>query len=209
MSTKPSIKGYGLSSVVDDVRRLVEEGRVSDVQLERMLSPEARSLVGGEISPGLWYPIGAYGELLDLLAEIEGLGNAEYLRLRGKRAFERFKALGLYQQLDFLERNASEQVTREDIARAVKMAFTLFSSIFNFGRYQLEVDPENENRLREVIYDAGPLPDAALPIIAGFFSECLRLLAGGRKVVPVEGHRSAPETVEFSLDLAPIFSDVD
>jgi hypothetical protein len=108
MSTKPSVKGYGLSGGVVDVRRLVEEGRVSDLQLERMLSPEARSLLGGEISNGLWYPIAAYGELLDLLSEIEGLGNADYLRQRGKRAFERFKALGVYQQLDFLERKASK-----------------------------------------------------------------------------------------------------
>jgi hypothetical protein len=209
MSTEPSIKGYALSSVIDDLRRLLEEGRLSHAKLEQTLSAEARSLLGSEISNALWYPIAPYGEMLDLLLEIEGLGSEEYLRGRGKRTFERFRALGLYQQLDFLQRNASEQVTREDVMRAIKMGFTLYSTVYNFGRYQVEVDPENQDQVRQIIYEAGPLPDSALPIIAGFCTESLCLLAGGRKIMSVEAHRSGPDTVEFSLDLTPILSDLD
>lgn len=93
------VKGTAIESVVTDVNRLVEEGRLSrDVLEVRLAAPDLR-LLETKIVPALWYSYASYGRLMELLFEVEGRRSTEYLVERGRRAADRVRATGLYAQL--------------------------------------------------------------------------------------------------------------
>ena len=94
-----AIKGTALESVVDDVNRLVREGRFSRDDLEIWLTAADLALLDRKINGAGWFPIDSYGRLSDLLMEHEGQGRSDYLVERGRRAAERLKASGIYSQL--------------------------------------------------------------------------------------------------------------
>jgi len=94
------IKGSAIESVVADVNRLVEAGRIARTALEVRLDAECLALLEEKIMPALWYPVTAWGELTKLLLEVEGGGDPAYLVERGRRAAARLQATGIYAQLD-------------------------------------------------------------------------------------------------------------
>src|SRR5690606_2118166 len=93
------VKGSAIESVVADVNRLVEEGRLAREALAARLPAEDLQLLETKIVPALWYSYGSYGRLMELLFEIEGRRSTEYLVERGRRAGERVRAMGIYAQL--------------------------------------------------------------------------------------------------------------
>ena len=97
---EPSIKGSAIQSAVEDVNRLVDEGRISRDELEARLSAQDLKVLDHKILPGLWYPLDSYGRLLDLLVERDGRGQGDYLQARGRKAGERLVQAGLYSQLE-------------------------------------------------------------------------------------------------------------
>jgi hypothetical protein len=94
-----AIKGTAIESVIDDLKRLGEEGRFSRDDLEIWLTSGDLDLLDRKINGAGWYPIDSYGRLSDLLMKHEGQGKSEYLVERGRRAAERLKATGIYSQL--------------------------------------------------------------------------------------------------------------
>ncbi len=93
------VKGTAIESVIADVNRLLENRRISREQLEIRLEPEDLELLEQKLLPSVWYSLGSYGRLTQLLYEIEGRGRLEYLLERGRRAAERIRGAGLYAQL--------------------------------------------------------------------------------------------------------------
>ena len=93
------VKGTAIESVIADVNRLVDEGRLSRDALEARLPAGDLQLLETKIVPALWYPYGSYGRLMELLFEVEGRRRTEYLVERGRRAADRVRATGLYAQL--------------------------------------------------------------------------------------------------------------
>lgn len=93
------VKGTAIESVVADVRRLLEVGRVRREALEVRLEPEDLALLEEKLLPSQWYPLGTYGRLMQLLLDVEGNGRLEYLIERGRRAADRIRKAGLYAQL--------------------------------------------------------------------------------------------------------------
>lgn len=95
----PSIKGSAFQSVVEDVRRLVDEGRLEPADLARELGEKDRGYLDSMIAPVGWFPIETYGHMLGLLASEEGGADPiGYLRERGARAAERLLS-GTYESL--------------------------------------------------------------------------------------------------------------
>jgi hypothetical protein len=95
----PSIKGLAFASIVADVKKLAEEGRIGEQDLEARLEPEDLRILSQEVQPGLWYPTASYGRLAAILSELEGGGRPRYFIERGARAAERLFAAGVYSQL--------------------------------------------------------------------------------------------------------------
>ena len=93
------VKGTAIESVIADVNRLLEKRRITREELEVRLEPEDLELLEQKLLPSVWYSLGAYGRMTQLLFEIEGRGKLEYLFERGRRAAERIRQAGLYAQL--------------------------------------------------------------------------------------------------------------
>lgn len=93
------VKGTAIASVVEDVNRLVQEGRLTRDALEARLEAADLEVLDQKIVPALWYPIGTYGRFVQVLFEVEGQRDPAYLIERGRRAADRIRATGLYSQL--------------------------------------------------------------------------------------------------------------
>lgn len=86
----PSVKGSAFQSVVEDVKRLVDEGRIDLDDLGGQLTEKDRGMLDAVVTPVSWVPIETYGRMLELLAREEGGKDpAAYLHERGARAAER------------------------------------------------------------------------------------------------------------------------
>lgn len=93
------VKGSAVASVIEDVNRLVAEGRITRTELEVRLERADVELLEQKVLPSSWYPMDSYGRLTRLLFEIDGRKSDAYLVERGRRAAERLRAAGLYAQL--------------------------------------------------------------------------------------------------------------
>ena len=163
----PSIKGSVFASVVEDVERLVREGRVSREEIEAKIGEEASSHLDESIQPSLWYPIESYRVLSEVLMEFEGGGRMEYMFERGERSAERLLAKGLYEQL----RYASEKIERDTRAKVQstgRLIVTLAPAMFNFTKWSFHVDPETAKRFTIQVDDARDLPEVLRYSSAGF-----------------------------------------
>ena len=85
-------------SVAEDVNRLRRSGVISKNDLQTALKADEARYLEEPIVPGLWYPLGAYCRLLDLLCRKEGSDRPEYLIQRGVRAAERMMSQGAYRE---------------------------------------------------------------------------------------------------------------
>ena len=195
----PAIKGSAFQSVVEDVQRLLQEGRISREELEVRLEPADLPLVDDKILPAFWYPIETYRRLSELLMELEGSGRPEYVVRRGSRAAERLFALGIYQQLRRGEQIAEEirsygsAWTQQDGAIMASLA----GAIFNFGKWRFVADPENRGAHRIEISDAAALPEVARLAAQGFIGYVSTRLAKAH--VRVTSERPAADRVVFQL----------
>jgi hypothetical protein len=93
------IKGTAIESLVADVNRLVQEGRIPPDELEAHLRGEDIEILGQKILAALWYPLGTYERLTRLVLQVEGRGELGYVIERGRRAAARLRDSGIYAQL--------------------------------------------------------------------------------------------------------------
>jgi hypothetical protein len=205
-SGKCSIKGSALTAVVDDVNRLRSSGRIDDALLDAHLEAPDRALLESQILPASWYPIDAYGRLTALLLEVDGRGRTEYLNGRGAATARRLIESGIYAQL---ERASGEGVridasmSREDqmreFGRTIRLVTSLSGSIFDFGRWQVGVDPDHADRFRITIEDVEAMPDVAIHTIEGFIN-AIGEASPHIKHLHWRGERRAPGTIVYTMD---------
>ncbi len=93
------IKGTAIESLVADVNRVVQEGRIRPDELEACLQQEDLAILGQKILAALWYPMGTYERLTQLLLRVEGRSEMEYVIERGRSAAARLRDTGIYGQL--------------------------------------------------------------------------------------------------------------
>ena len=93
------IKGTAIESLVADVNRVVQEGRIRPDELEECLQQEDLEILGQKVLAALWYPMRTYERLTKLLLRVEGRGEMEYVIERGRSAAARLRDTGIYGQL--------------------------------------------------------------------------------------------------------------
>jgi hypothetical protein len=198
MTTAPSIKGSALSSVVEDVRRLRDEGRLGADELEARLEAADLALIDAKIQAALWYPIDGYRRLSELLLDVEGGGDPEYLVARGAHAAERLWAAGLYVQLQHGEQRAeaARRGTGVFSERDARLITTLSAAIFNFTRWAYRVEG-GESRIE--VTEAGDWPEVAVLASRGFLQCVVGRLRGIETTIVAT--RPAPDRVEFRYPL--------
>lgn len=152
----PAIKGSAFQSVVDDVRHLVEQGRIDLADVG--LSDKDRQLLDEVITPVSWMPIATYDKLLQCLCNAEGGSDpVAYLRQRGAKAAERLL-------------NGSYQGFRPESGtwspRVAEAFLGVSRMLYNFSVFKL-VSAEGD-AIEIDIEDAAALPDTAVEAACGF-----------------------------------------
>ena len=90
----PGIKGTAIESLVVDVNRLVQEGRLRPEELEARLQPEDLEILGQKVLAALWYPLGTYERLTQLMLKVEGRMELAVLRKHGASIRELARVTG-------------------------------------------------------------------------------------------------------------------
>jgi hypothetical protein len=195
----PSIKGTAFLSVVEDVKRLVESGRVPEAELEARLEPEDLRLLEEKVLPGLWYPLASYARLTELLMRAEGGGRIDYVVGRGARAAERLFAAGLYHQLARGEEmSAQKRAASERWSEAeANLMTSLAGAIFNVSRWRYVGNPTESETTRIEVSEAGALPEVSRWAAQGFVEYTTSRLSG--QTTRVTSERPAPDRIVFTL----------
>ena len=195
--TVPSIKGSAMSSLVEDVQRLVDEGRIAEELLAAGLAPEDFQILDEKVQAALWYPIESYRRLTELLLEIEGQGDPSYVIHRGELAGRRLFDSGIYVQLQHGEEKAlaarrGEGSFRE---RDGRLMVSLSGAMFNFASWSYRV--EGHESVIEIT-DAADFPEVSRWAVQGFLQYTTSRLRG--VPVVVESERPAPDRVVYRFD---------
>lgn len=184
--SEPSIKGSGFESAAADILRLVEEGRLSREELEARLQAKDLPYLDEKVMPSSWYPLDTYDRLVQILLELEGGGDVEYLVQRGRAAAERLIQAGLYQQLDATLERWGDKFGR--------IMSTLGSTMFSDTVWSVEKMGSEDEYVVEVTVP-GSFPDSARYSSQGFIEQL-----GSRAAkydIEVTSARSGPTRVSF------------
>lgn len=183
-----SIKGMALQSVTEDVHRLRMAGRITPADLVVRLKEEDQAVLEELTSPSLWYPIGTYGRLLDLLCDVDGGGDESYLVERGARAAERLMQVGPYRHvLQSAERWGD---------RAGQMMIQLSAGFYDFTHWTLRDEDDGERYVLEVT-EAADFPDSARRTAQGFVQVLFARMGG--KPVTVRSRRPSPDRFLYEV----------
>ncbi len=172
------IKGTVISTVVEDVKRLVDEGHISRENLELRLEASDLALLEAKIEPVSWYDIDAYRRMMELLRDLEGAGDPDYWFRRGAKSAAHLIELGFYHQMEYLTRlQVSKTMDREKKLRAwgrdLRRLVTLSGSLINFGEWRAVLDPDQPDRYRIEICGVTGVPEPFWHAAEGFLCEMM------------------------------------
>lgn len=172
----PSVKGSVMGGAVEQVKKLIAEGELSREEAGRWLRPGDLELLDGEIRIASWYDVDAFARLNELLRDVEGKGSNEYVRELGRQSARRLLDAGLYSQLEYLQRTRVAKATSareryEAFGRDLRRLNTISRSIYNFGTWTVEDDPNHAQRYGVVVSDAAALSDVLCWRIEGFVNQ--------------------------------------
>ena len=197
--TVPSIKGSAFQSVVDDLNALIASGRLARQELEARLEAPDLRILDDKVLPGVWYPLDSYRRLSDLLLQVEGRGQPDYIVRRGARAAERLFAAGLYLQLERGEQIGAQKRQRGEgwTEREGNLVASLAGAIFNVSRWRFVVDPSDPTLHRIEVSEAADLPEVSRLASQGFLEYTVSRLAGAP--VRVGSTRIGLDRIVFTL----------
>jgi hypothetical protein len=195
----PSIKGSAFQSVVLDLARLIQAGRISRETAEAQLEAEDLRLLDGKVLPGVWYPLGSYRRMTELLWEVEGKREPAYLMARGARSAERLFEAGLYQQMQRGEALGAEKRERGEAWSEFdgNLMTSLAGAIFNVSRWRYRRHPEDRNVNRIEVTGASELPEVSRWAAQGFIEYMASRMTGA--TVLVSSERPVPDRIVFTL----------
>jgi hypothetical protein len=196
--TQASVKGLLLGGVVVNVRRLCERGSLTDADLEARLTRPAIALLGEKIDPALWYPLDAYRELVDLLWQVEGGKNPDYMREKGRAWAKKLYDAHRYQQLEYSAEHASKVDSDAEAVRQGRLIASLVQTFWNFVETRVDLDPDRPHTLRMTIDGTAPLPDANRYTTEGFLNH---MVERGGGTARASSERPRPNRVVFRLPL--------
>jgi hypothetical protein len=200
----PSIKGSAFQTVVRDVLRLLESGKLPRKVAEARLAAEDLRLLEDKILPGVWYPLTSHERLTELLWEFEGGRDPKYLTARGARAAERLFDAGLYQQMQRGEELGAAKRERGEPWSEFdgNLMTSLAAAIFNVSRWRYRRHPEDVLVSRIEVTGARELPEVARWAAQGFVEYMATRMTG----VPVQvtSERPVPDRIVFTLRLSRV-----
>jgi hypothetical protein len=200
----PSIKGSAFETVVRDVLRLLETGKLPREAADARLEAEDLRLLEEKILPATWYPLASHERLTELLLEFEGDRDPKYLMARGARSAERLFDAGLYQQMRRGEELGAAKRERGEGWSEFdgNLMTSLAGAIFNVSRWRYRRHPEDVLVSRIEVTSARDLPEVARWAAQGFVEYMASRMTG----VPVQvtSERPVRDRIVYTLRLSRI-----
>jgi len=198
----PSIKGSAFQSVVQDLTRLIQVGKIAREAVEARLEAEDLLLLDDKVLPGLWYSLGSYRRMSELLWEVEGKRAPAYLMARGARSAERLFEAGLYQQMQRGEELGAAKRERGEAWSEFdgNLMTSLAGSIFNVSRWRYRRHPEDVNVNRIEVTGARDLPEVARWAAQGFIEYMASRMTG--LSVQVTSERPTADRIVYTLRMS-------
>jgi hypothetical protein len=182
------IKGTAIDSLVADVNRLVQEGHLRADELEAHLRPEDLEILGQKVLASLWYPLGTYERLTQLMLKVEGRGKIGYVVERGRKAAARLRGSGIYGQLARDRSKLGDRIGR--------IMVTLGPAIYQDTHWEFRFEsPEVATDFRIETRVPSGFPDLARYAAQGFI-EYLSNIDRAQPVV-VTSERASPTLIVF------------
>jgi hypothetical protein len=175
-------------SVVEDVNRLRKSGAISKADLASAIKPEEMKYLDEAVEPGLWYPLGTYGRLLDLLCRKEGSDRPDYLIDRGARAAERMMSQGAYRHFLSAANRWGES--------AGKAMVQLAQALYGGSRWSASYSGE-AHTAEIVVDDAGSVPESARYAAQGFVKALFTRIEGAD--VEISSRRPRADRIVYSI----------
>ena len=201
MAQKPCIKGTAIADLVEDTRKLLNDGKISQREIEARLTAEDLALLEEPVVESRWYDVHSYRRLTELLRDVEGEGRDEYVRGRGRARGQRLIEGGLYQQMEYLGRSRLKssmdaKARFEAYGKDLRLLVTLSQSLLNFSTWKVVPDPDHGDRYRIELRDAEDFPD-----VLGWASEGLidAMASAQGKSGLWHWERVAPDFVVFRM----------
>lgn len=183
----PSIKGSAFQSVIDDVKRLIDEDRLEPADLAGHLSDKDRGFLDVEVTPLGWFPIATYGRMLELLAREEGGNDPQgYLCARGARAADRMLS-GIYESFVATPGTWGPRVGQTMMG--------IGKLLYNFTAWTFR--PTEGESFEIEVSDAREYPEPARYAAQGFLC-CFAERASGRSM-RVTSARPTPDRIIFRI----------
>jgi hypothetical protein len=173
MAQNPCIKGTAIASLVEDMCKLLSDGKISQREIEARLPAEDLALLEEPLVTSQWYGIQSYRRLTELLRDVEGEGRNEYVRERGRARGQKLIDGGVYQQMEYLGRSRVKssmdaKARFEAYGKDLRLLVTLSQSLLNFSTWTVVPDPDHGDRYRIEVRAAADFPD-----VLGWASEGL------------------------------------
>ena len=195
---EPSVKGTLLGGVAVNVKRLQGRGRISEETLQTRLAATALALLAEKVDPGRWYPLAAYRELVDLLWEVEGNSDPDYMREKGRAWAARLYQSRRYQQLEYSDARAGEIDSTQEAVRQGRLIASLIQSFWSFVEPRVDLDPDRPNTLRLVLECSADFPEANRYTTEGFLNHMVERSGGKQRA---SSERPSPHRLVFRLPL--------
>jgi hypothetical protein len=187
----PSVKGTLFLSVVSDIRKLVDTCAISRDELERALPDEALVWVDQEILRDQWYPVRAFGRLVDFVWEHQGDREPEFMVRAGRTSAEEMVRAGVYSALQSRAQNWGGNI--------IHVMTTVSGALYNFMEWRpvLTSDP----RLFSLeVTEATEWPECLRLATEGFIQFLAERAAEGRPV-QVRSERATPDRIVFFVEV--------
>lgn len=190
---EPSVKGSVVKVAVDELRALVEKGRLLEDKLRDRLEPDFADVVLEEpINIAAWYPASLYDALLHIFVDEIHVGEIERLAEGGRHAARKLSDAGFYGQL---ERRADGSAS----AALIRLVVSLSRAIYNFTTWELGHFEDTDFEI--VITDAAAYPDTFMWRNVGFIEAATSLATGKDWCVTCE--RTSPARIVFHVKPVP------
>ncbi len=201
--SKHRVKGTVLHGIVTMLQQRRAEGRFSEEQLEPRLAPATLEVLDSKIQIGLWYPLEAYRELLDLYWEVESGRDPEFMRRQGATAARELVELGVYRA--FLSTSSEENASTRGIVERARLTCRMTEMIYDFVEVEALHDP-GAHTLTLAYRNVEGFDEAMVLATQGFLAGLTRIISGmdapdsESEMWQVE--RPEAGRLRFTLDLA-------
>ena len=191
---QPKIHGMALHGAVEDVQLLRDSGRISPEELANRLGEDELGWLATGLDLEAWYPVQSYERFAQILLELEGAGDPEYLVRRGAAAAERLEATGRYAPFRHGEERRSEERAGgpEWCLEDWRVLTTLAAAIFDFGSWSYH---EDGDEARIEVTRAAALPELARMAATGFIAHVVSRVRDSK--IEVRSDRPAPDDIVF------------